>query len=910
MIKFFIDQHGCAKNQTDGELIVGYLEKNGFAYTQNPEEASFIIVNSCGFIESAKKESIDAIYAIKSNYPEAKLILTGCLAERYSQMLYESMPELDGIFGNGDISKIVDFMKSLPHHFQEENTLQVCLINQIKNYEEYIEALEAFLPYVDNWVVGVEENVTDVTIKEGTLGIADQAFWSCTELTNIIMPNSVTSIGNHAFYCCTGLTSITIPDSVTSIGDYAFYNCTGLTSITIPDSVTSIGDGAFEDCSGLFFVTVPACVAQYGYNEFCIEGGIFAGCDQIRQVVISDGVTSIGDYAFAGCTCESIEIPSSVTSIGNSAFEFCGITEVVIPEGVTSLADSVFSGCENLTSVTIPESVTSIGNTAFYGSGITSVRIPCGVTSIGESAFADCYGLSTIVVDEDNQSYKSVDDCLLTKDGSRLIRGPAKQLVQIPEGVTDIGGCAFSGCRELVSVSIPDGVISIGYCAFNCCESISAVTIPDSVTSIENDAFSYCRALESVAIPSSVTNIGCSAFSCCDKLSFVTIPEGVKSIDFQTFFACKCLTSVTVPPGVTDIGYEAFYYCSGLVSIEIPSSVVSIGRDAFYWCTALRTVITDNGCADQVKGLMTGSGFNVSGVRFVEKKEDGGPYEEEIDGILWAYTINNGKARVGAGNCASRAIPVTTAGTITIPSALGGWPVTSVADYAFYCCSEVTSVTIPDGVTRIGDYAFCGCRKLRSVVMPSSVQSVGPGAFDTGASIDSLSVPDLEAYASICFANYSANPRNRAENFFVGNELLNEMCTVSYSLASDDMYDYMWYAEFNGYDETWTISDYGQTASCEVPIGSTICFDDLSGGAVTISEWGDHAFDGWDGDGVCVISDTEVVAKWRPKPLSDVIGMMGYGGSVNAFAEISYLFLDANSTCSRSQVVYPFSASA
>lgn len=113
MIKFFIDQHGCAKNQTDGELIVGYLEKNGFAYTQNPEEASFIIVNSCGFIESAKKESIDAIYAIKSNYPEAKLILTGCLAERYSQMLYESMPELDGIFGNGDISKIVDFMKSV-----------------------------------------------------------------------------------------------------------------------------------------------------------------------------------------------------------------------------------------------------------------------------------------------------------------------------------------------------------------------------------------------------------------------------------------------------------------------------------------------------------------------------------------------------------------------------------------------------------------------------------------------------------------------------------------------------------------------------------------------------------------------------------------------------------------------------
>lgn len=121
MTKFFIDQHGCAKNQTDGELIVGYLTKNGFELTQNAEEADYIIVNSCGFIESAKKESIDAVYNIKAAYPDAKIILTGCLAERYSQMLFESMPELDGIFGNGDISKIVDFMKSV----EKDRTVEV-----------------------------------------------------------------------------------------------------------------------------------------------------------------------------------------------------------------------------------------------------------------------------------------------------------------------------------------------------------------------------------------------------------------------------------------------------------------------------------------------------------------------------------------------------------------------------------------------------------------------------------------------------------------------------------------------------------------------------------------------------------------------------------------------------------------
>lgn len=119
MTKFYIDQHGCAKNQTDGELIVGFLVNKGYIQTLEASEADFIFVNSCGFIESAKKESIDSIYDIKSNYPKAKIILTGCLAERYSQMLSDSMPELDGIFGNGDLSKISDFMESISNGNRE-----------------------------------------------------------------------------------------------------------------------------------------------------------------------------------------------------------------------------------------------------------------------------------------------------------------------------------------------------------------------------------------------------------------------------------------------------------------------------------------------------------------------------------------------------------------------------------------------------------------------------------------------------------------------------------------------------------------------------------------------------------------------------------------------------------------------
>ena len=112
-MKFFIDQHGCAKNQTDGELIAGFLMERGYEFTLNASEADFILVNSCGFIQSAKKESIDAVCNIKQAYPKAKLVLTGCLAERYANQLIEQMPELDGVFGNGNLSKIADFMDSI-----------------------------------------------------------------------------------------------------------------------------------------------------------------------------------------------------------------------------------------------------------------------------------------------------------------------------------------------------------------------------------------------------------------------------------------------------------------------------------------------------------------------------------------------------------------------------------------------------------------------------------------------------------------------------------------------------------------------------------------------------------------------------------------------------------------------------
>ena len=410
---------------------------------------------------------------------------------------------------------------------------------------------------------------------------------------------SVTSIGDYAFYECSSLSSITIPNGVTSIGSNAFCNCSSLSSITIPNSVTSIGVAAFFYCSGLTSITIP------------------------------NSVTTIGKFAFYYCSSlTSITIPNSVTSIEKNAFYYCSsLTSVTIPNSVTSIGESAFFYCSSLTSITIPNSVTSIEKSAFYGcKSLTSITIPNSVTSIGEWAFRYCSSLSSIKVDTNNPNYCSIDGVLFNKDKTTLVAYPignTRSEYIISNSVTSIGESAFYYCSSLTSVTIPNSVTSIGDYAFSRCSSLTSVTIPNSVTSIGEWAFSRCSSLTSITIPNSVTSIGSGAFEYCTSLTSITIPNSVTSIGDWAFGYCSSLTSINVdsnnpnyssvdsvlfnkdkttlvaypigntrseyiiPNSVTSIEKSAFEECSSLTSVTIGNSVTRIGNYAFRSCDKL-----------------------------------------------------------------------------------------------------------------------------------------------------------------------------------------------------------------------------------------------------------------------------------------------------------------------------------
>ena len=552
----------------------------------------------------------------------------------------------------------------------------------------------------------------DIVLPDSLTIIGQGAFDNCSALKTITIPNGVTSIGENAFNGCTALTSITIPESVTKIGANTFRSCTALTEITVPDSVTEIDASAFEDCDN---VTIKCSAGSYA-QSYARENNISyeaSGADDPVTGTCGDSVTwelnpatgtltvsgtgAMTDYnwnsPFSDLDFSRLVIADGVTSIGAYAFEDCtALSDVSIADSVTSIGERAFFNCRALSAVSIPESVTSLGVGAFQTcTGLTSVRLLGGITGIPESAFRQCHSLVSVTV---------------------------------PEGVTGIENRAFQECLSLSAVILPESVTEMGEDLFYSSNNVTVYGAKGSYAetyanenSIPFDtmkANGICGKSVIWVLNNSdtlricgngkMTDYDTAKPSPFEELEFdkAVIEKGVEYLGDRTFSDCG-MTSVILPQGMTEIGAIAFFNCEALESVTIPADVTVISAGTFYGCYNLT-----------IKGY--------AGTYAETFAEDSNiPFEaldyEMItgtcgDSLTWEYD------------------PVFGILTISGEGAMADWDLSFGRPMPWYQYrSDIKKAVIEDGVTNIGSYAFASCQKMSDITIPESISAVGRFAF-------------------------------------------------------------------------------------------------------------------------------------------------------------------------------------
>lgn len=547
-------------------------------------------------------------------------------------------------------------------------------------------------------------NLTEITIPDSITSIGKRAFYYCSSLDKVTISVNVTSIGNDAFGYCTSLANVTIPDGVTSIGTNAFYGCTSLTSVTIPESVTSIGDDAFSYCSSLKDVYYTGDISDWCKIEFSNQYSN-PMCTSKNQNTVSDTENLyFSNVLFEGC----VDIPKDVIKIGNYTFLNCSkITSVTIPDSVTSIGEDAFIGCVKLTSIEIPDSVTKIGTDAFFGcTSLTSITIPDSVTSIGKRAFYGCTGLTS---------------------------------VEIPEGVKCIENYLFDNCTNLESVTIPESVTKIYYYAFENCNSL------------QNIYYAGCqRNWEKITIDKSYEGfaIGPNNFNSTIKHFAYFYASWYVEGELLKEDRLKVGESIPVPTDPEVVGYTFIGWDNEVPSVMPETSlgfnaVLEINQYTVKWNIGdeVQEDTFDYGEAITVptpekEGMFfLGWDKDIPSTMPAENLEFTAQWSE----TLFEYELDEsigGIVITGAKNAS---------GDIEIPAKINGYNVKSIAKGAFVG-SDITSITIPESVVTVNELAFAFCEKLETVNLPKTLFAVGETTFVGCKNIKEINIPAESEY--------------------------------------------------------------------------------------------------------------------------------------------------------------------
>lgn len=451
------------------------------------------------------------------------------------------------------------------------------------------------------------EGTYAVFIPSGVRSIGDYAF-SRMNIASISFEEGVREIGAHAFDGALHIETLELPDSLLYIGDGAFRGNESLRRIVLGKHTKHIGNYAFSSCESLISVDGLSGAARIGayaflytpyFNnltqEFVIlgDGELVAYNGRDKDVVVPEGVKSIVD-AFSGKPIESVTLPSTLRGIDDYAFSYATALESVrFSAGCapTSVGSYAFSGCTALRTVELPSSVTRIGDYAFSEcTALREITLPKDLRSLGRAAFQSCTALAALTL-----------PASLNEIGNYAFKScPALKRIDLPDSVYALGSGAFMECEQLTSARLPAKLTYIPDCLFLLCTRLQAVTMPEAVERIEAQAFQQCEALEEIAVPEACRDIGMSAFAGTPFLRRLHERDGAFAVLNRVLVGYDGDASeIVVPDGVERVmtmfsNYNA-YEAALITSIVFPDSVTEIGELTLHGCHSLTTMTFGDG---------------------------------------------------------------------------------------------------------------------------------------------------------------------------------------------------------------------------------------------------------------------------------------------------------------------------
>ena len=603
----------------------------------------------------------------------------------------------------------------------------------------------------------------DSPLKE----IGAKAFFNCSKLTKVVLPDGVTTIGDSAFNSCRLLESINIPDSVTTISDFAFSYCRELKEIELHDRITSIGEASFTACSALTDLEIPNSVTKLGEDAF-------SECSALVNVTLGSGITKIPASAFYACSAlESVVFDGKggLTEIGDYAFaKAASLATIDIPKGVVKIGPYAFSACEKLANVTLCDTITSIGYNAFVSTAIFNEAVSgtqaTGMVYVGDW-LVHCteevkFTLKAVNATTLKSGIIGIADYVFSESGLQLSK------VETPTSLKYIGTESFSSCLGLRELKVTkDSVIEISKGAFAGCAILQNVSLNEGLEKIDSYAFTGCLALSNRTdgkswIPDTVTQIGTEAF----KNTYLWNAPGEDGIvyadDWVVGYNTKDLQgsigSITLKDGTIGIADYAFFECT-ITAIRNMQDVVYVGEGAFYQCESLGTVAFGQDVTE-IRDYTFYKCSSLLSVTFPRRLESIGRsafYKcERLNKVELAQCSRLEKMGDYAFYGCSALYSVTFGGSLT-----------EIPDRAFYKCISLEKVVIPETVTRIGVRSFYKCESLSNLTLGSNVTLIDEYAFSSCSAIQALEIPD----SVVTINRYAFYKCSAVESLTIGNSV-------------------------------------------------------------------------------------------------------------------------------------------